>query len=129
MPTVIDASATVAWLLQAGAKGEYAERFLGPGMLVPALWIDEVANSLVLAERTGRRTPAATAALLTQAGRLGVQLCESPGLARIAHLASETGLTAYDAEYLHLAMDRGAALLTFDHQLADAARSRDVTVL
>lgn len=129
MPVVIDASATVAWLLQEGTKGEHAERFLAPGMFAPALWIDEVANSLVLMERTGRRAPTVRAALLEQADALGVHLCESPGMARIAQLAIESGLTAYDAEYLHLALERGASLLTFDQQLADAARRRGVTIL
>ncbi len=129
MPVVIDASATVAWLLQDGTKGEHAERVLRPGMFAPALWIDEVANALVLMERTGRRAPTVRAALLAQADGLGVHLCESPGMARIARLAIESGLSAYDAEYLHLALERGASLLTFDQQLADAARRRGVTLL
>ena len=129
MAVVIDASAAVAWLLQEQTKAVHVERHLGAGMRAPALWVDEVANALVVAQRAGRRAPAVTRALLAQASLLGVGLCGSPGMTRIAELAIESSLTAYDAEYLHLALDRGASLLTLDQQLADAARSRGVTVL
>ena len=50
-------------------------------------------------------------------------------MARIARLATESGLTAYDAEYQHFALERGASLLTFDEKLAEAARTRGATVL
>lgn len=39
-------------------------------------------------------------------------------------LALETGLTAYDASYLSLAMQFGAPLVTLDGELSDAARAR-----
>jgi predicted nucleic acid-binding protein len=37
-------------------------------------------------------------------------------------MARATGLTAYDASYLHLAQDLGSPLATFDGPLSQAAR-------
>ena len=43
--------------------------------------------------------------------------------ADLLSLALETGLTAYDASYLWVAKSLGCELLTFDEQLARAART------
>ena len=40
-----------------------------------------------------------------------------------------TGLTAYDADYLNLALRQGAALATFDRQLASVARQAGVQLV
>lgn len=42
----------------------------------------------------------------------------------VLHLAVETGLTAYDAAYLHLAQTLGTSLATFDKALRTAAQGR-----
>ena len=42
----------------------------------------------------------------------------------VYQLASETGLTAYDASYLHLAMELGLPIATFDADIRAAAAGR-----
>ncbi len=59
--------------------------------------------------------------LLGAALATGVQRHEV-NLSDAAELAVETGLSAYDACYLLLARRLGAELVTFDRQLAEAAR-------
>ena len=41
-------------------------------------------------------------------------------------LALDTGLTAYDASYLHLAQTLGTPLATFDRKLRSAAQARGI---
>jgi predicted nucleic acid-binding protein len=43
-------------------------------------------------------------------------------------IAQRSGLTAYDATYLELAIRRNAPLATFDRQLAEAARAAGVAI-
>ena len=129
MVVVLDASAVLSWLLDEGDRRAKVLALLGRTLLAPTIWLDEVPNGLVVQERAGRLTAPRRAGMLAQVEALPVQIAPSPGVRRIAQLAIESGLTVYDAEYLHLAVERGASLLTFDRQLADAARSRGVTVL
>ena len=129
MALVLDASAVLSWLLDEGDRRAKVLAVLASPLLAPAIWRDEVANGLVLQERRGSLGPPRRTGMLAEVEALPIQISASPGMTRIAQLAVESGLTAYDAEYLHLAMERGASLLTFDQQLAEAARSRGVTVL
>ena len=129
MALVLDASAVLSWLLDEGDRRAKVLAVLASPLLAPAIWLDEVANGLVLQERRGSLGPPRRTGMLAEVEALPIQISASPGMTRIAQLAVESGLTAYDAEYLHLAMERGASLLTFDQQLAEAARSRGVTVL
>ncbi len=46
--------------------------------------------------------------------------------AAVTELALDTGLTTYDASYLHLALSLGVPLITFDDRLARVARRRGV---
>lgn len=129
MPIVIDASAVVAWLLGEGPERERVKKSLTRTLLVPAVWPPEVANALVVAERRGRITASLRGELAARVSALDVEICPSPGVRRITDLAARTGLTAYDAEYLHAALDRTAELLTLDGTLAAAARREGVSVL
>lgn len=130
MEVVLDASAVLSWLLDEGDRRAKVLALLGHHpLLAPAIWLDAVPNGLVVHERAGRLPPRRRVGMLAQVEALPVQTAPSPGMARIAELAIESGLTTYDAEYLHLALERGASLLTFDRQLACAARGRGVTIL
>jgi predicted nucleic acid-binding protein len=133
MRIVVDASALIAWLLDEGEGegngGERVRTALLGGLLVPTVWEPEVANALVMAERRGRITADQRQHFASTVTALDIELASSPGVSRVARLAARTGLTAYDAEYLHLAADRGASLLTFDQRLADAARQEGVPLV
>jgi predicted nucleic acid-binding protein len=98
---------------------------------VPAIWLLEVANVLLVAERRQRLTPADSARFLELiAGlpivvdQIGHQLAHGP----VVELARRTGLSAYDACYLELAMRLGDPLATGDDRLESAATANGVSV-
>ena len=117
---VVDASALAA-LLYGEPEAETVARRLGRARLVaPTLLGFELANvCLIKSRRHPRQGPALLAAFQLRR-RLGVQevtIDHDDAL----RLASETGLTAYDASYLWLARQLGAELVTLDRQLAGVA--------
>lgn len=95
-------------------------------MLAPTLWPTEIVHGLVKAERRGRLGPAPRERIARGLAALEVEYVASPGIETIDRLVARTGLTAYDAEYLHLAIQRNADLLTCDRQLAAAAAREGV---
>ena len=124
---VIDSSAVLGWQLQEDPASMAAiRRALTTRFLVPSLWPTEVANGLITAERRGRIREDERAAIAEVIDSLDTELAPGPGTATIARLAARTGLSAYDAEYLHLAIQRNADLLTCDRQLAAAAAREGV---
>ena len=137
MTLVLDASMALAWLLkrkdpdEAELAGKCLESVRTSGAVVPALWYQEVANSLLLAERQRVVRIDETTEFL-----LGMSLWEiaqdpmSPAESQLQtmYLGRAFKLSAYDATYLELAMRRAAVLATFDRQLADAARAVGVRV-
>lgn len=117
---VVDASAAVAALLNAGA----ARRMLGSEQLhVPHLIDSEIANVLRRNVRVGRISAAAAWTALDAWRRLG--LIRYPVIGVIERIWQlRENLTAYDASYVALAEDLGCALLTCDGRLARAPRLR-----
>ena len=105
--------------------------FAGP-LIAPAHWPVEIGNSLLQAIRRGRpsldATPAAIARLT--ALRVSISAPREP-LVRTNDIvfAQGHGLTLYDAAYLLLASDHGAALASNDRDLIRAARALGVPVL
>ncbi|WP_407050524.1 type II toxin-antitoxin system VapC family toxin [Methyloraptor flagellatus] len=93
------------------------------GALVPAIWPLEIANVLVRKVFNTLAQAAAGERALMALLRLPVRILAADTIeaAAIARLARKTGLSAYDAAYLHLAQTEKCALATFDRQLARAA--------
>ncbi len=122
MTLVVDASSVLAWQLgePLTAPGAVASALRGR-FVVPELWVTEMANGLVQAERRKRISTAEREEIAAGLSSLDVETAPSPGIGAIGRLAARTGLTAYDAEYLHLAANRGASLLTLDRRLASCA--------
>ena len=123
---VLDAS--VALAMVAPNEDERTDAIRHRGALVPAIWPLEIANVLV---RKVFKTPAQAAAgerALMALLRLPVRILAADTIeaAAIARLARKTGLSAYDAAYLHLAQTEKCALATFDRQLARAAAEIDI---
>lgn len=134
---VLDASATLAWLL---GRADARENLLAEHLLevahdsrseVPPIWHLEIANSMLRAER-GRLVSRDQLASFNQ---LLKRLPIFPDLTKdafhipsIYQLAHRHALTAYDASYLELALRSGGNLATFDRKLADAARASGVAV-
>jgi predicted nucleic acid-binding protein len=131
MRTVLDASMAMAWQLRRTDKGEaaLAQKALkaveSHGAAVPSLWYPEVANALLVAERSRVLTAQDSAIFLDDLRRLEIT-ADTASLQAIQPsvlaLGRAWGLTGYDAVYLELVMRTGGALATFDRKLADATR-------
>jgi predicted nucleic acid-binding protein len=131
MGLVLDASATLAWLVRRADPAEdrladQALRYLfTQGAVVPALWFPEVANGVLMAERRTGICNSGWASFLAMVNALPIT--EDPTRpwatqTAVLTLARAYKLTAYDATYLELVLRTGGMLATFDRQLADAVR-------
>ena len=120
--TVIDTSALAAAVFGEPDAEEVASRLDGAERVVaPALIWFELANTCW---KKIRRHPEQREWLLERferAGELPIQTLDINYRAAI-ELATDTGLTAYDAAYLWLARDLDADLVTLDKRLAATAR-------
>lgn len=121
---VVDASAIVALLVDAGPDGTWAEQVLaGEQLVAPHLMPVEVAN--ILRRAAARGDVSADAAALAHADllALGVDLYPyEPFASRVWELREN--LSAYDAWYVALAEAMGARLATLDRALSRAAGPR-----
>ncbi len=127
MSLVLDASATLAWLLDderddlAVAALRAIQRFTA---IVPSLWRWEIQNSLLVAERRGRAKIEHVNALLADLDRLPIRVADPPPNALAAGeltFARRYGISAYDASYLELSFRTGLPLMTRDRKLSAAA--------
>lgn len=89
--------------------------------LVPAIWFLEVANGLLVAERKKRITPERVDECLDAISALPVIADVDTDSAGVIRLARGTGLSAYDASYLELAIRHALPLATRDRALRLAA--------
>lgn len=128
MTFVLDTSITMAWCFEAQSD-PYCKSVLrsldNHEALVPQLWILEVVNILLVAERRSRLRPEESVDFLESLWRLPIQI--ESGLAKtilaaevLSH-ARANRLTAYDAAYLELARRKSVPLATRDHALRRAA--------
>jgi predicted nucleic acid-binding protein len=125
---VIDCSIALAWAFE-DESNPYADSvqdalIRGSKAVVPSLWLWEVGNVLVSGERRKRITEAESTAFLANLAVLPITVVESRtliNLPEIEHVARKYNLTAYDAEYLHLAMETNYSLATNDKGLLAAA--------
>jgi predicted nucleic acid-binding protein len=124
---VLDASATLAWCFEDETTApalSMLERLRDQEALVPPLWLLELANGLVVAERRGRITRAESTRFLGLVGELPIRIDQTSTLdlaSSVMELAREYELSAYDAAYLELALRLGRPLATLDERLRSAA--------
>jgi len=132
---VLDASVAVAWCFEdqaAGYADEVLQHLRGQAAVVPAIWILEVTNALLVSERNQRVRPADSARFLALLRTLPIVVEADPSLremGNILSLARDQGLSTYDAAYLHVAMARGLPLATLDEVLQRAATACGVSVV
>jgi predicted nucleic acid-binding protein len=130
---IVDASVALAWALP-DERSAYADAALQHvahhGAHVPDIWMLEIFNGLLMAERKKRITPRGADNFMTQMFELhsrGYLVVAGPPLDEIVHevglIAREQQLTAYDAAYLQLAKTSRIPIASFDAQLAAAAKS------
>jgi predicted nucleic acid-binding protein len=132
MPLVLDASVTLAWILDDEdhpvARLTF-ESISGADVLVPPMWWFEVRNTLLMSERNKRSTEERTTTALHHLARLRVFVDSSPDETMIFALSRKHRLTFYDAAYLELAMRKSSQLATLDHALIRSARDENVTLI
>ena len=132
MAIILDASVALSWIIERSDPAEarhsidVLRAIQADHAAVPSIWYIEVANGILVAERRGGLSAAASArfmALLSSLpinrDRHAIAFTQSESL----RLARSFNLTAYDASYLELALRTGLPLATYDLQLASAAHS------
>ncbi len=102
------------------------------GTAVPALFLTEIGNVLLVNERRGRLSERQSSAFLSALSFLSIAV--DPPRAEIAFertlpLARREKITTYDASYLELAIRLRLPLATRDIRLQDAAARNGVTLL
>ena len=134
---VLDNSVAMRWLLPNSrpADTQYAamvlDALVNHQAIVPTLWALEAANVIAKAESKGWVTEARSQTFLSLLGRLNIlddKATATHALGETLSLSRRTGLSAYDAAYLELAMRRGLALATLDTELAKAALALGVPI-
>ncbi|MEB2848304.1 type II toxin-antitoxin system VapC family toxin [Endobacterium cereale] len=128
---VIDASMAAAWLL----PEEYSDAAEGVMATInarcptPSLFFFEVRNILAMSERRGRIAAGGALVDMERVRRLPLDDAGLGADSYVLLLSANHGLSAYDAAYLELALNRDTPLATLDRKLAAAARKEGVTVL
>lgn len=121
---VVDASVSAAWFLpqEATAQTEAAlQATTTHDVWVPALWLLEVGNLLLSAQRRKRITADKRRELAIAAAALRLKVDREPvTITALDELAACHGLSAYDAAYLELAIRRGLPMATLDEALLAA---------
>jgi len=129
---VVDASVSAAWFLpeEATAATDAALQATATDEVwVPALWLLEIGNLMLSAQRRRRISAAKRSELIAAAAALRLRVDREPvGLQALDALAAEHKLSAYDACYLELALRRKLPLATLDADLLMAMRRCGVPV-
>lgn len=127
---VVDASVSAAWFLpdEATPFSEAALSATATGdVWVPSLWLLEIGNLLLNAQRRKRISAAKRLELVASAEGLRLRVDREPvPLHRIDALADRHRLSTYDAAYLELAVRRKLPLATLDAALLAAMPSEGI---
>jgi predicted nucleic acid-binding protein len=119
MILVVDASALAAVLFGEPEGVEMAAYLRDETLVAPSLIDYELANIGLKKIRRDAQREAQISGVLRGAKRLKMERVAVPPEEAL-ELASRTGLTAYDASYLWVALSKDAELVTLDNRLARA---------
>lgn len=127
---VVDASVSAAWLLPDEATPQSEAALHATAILdiwVPAVWLLEIGNLLLNAQRRKRIDDAKRRELVAAAAGLRLRVDREPvSMIDLDALAAQHRLSTYDAAYLELARRRGLPLATVDEALRAALPSAGV---
>ncbi len=134
MSVVVDASVALDWVFKS-ERTAYANRVLEQvsrdGAIVPAIFPAEVANGLLTAMRSRRIVQEDTPVALSLFEPLQLVVHHPPfpdALRRLILTGITSGLTAYDAAYLELAIRESLPLAAHDEALKKAASKAGVAL-
>lgn len=121
---VVDASVSAAWFLPDEAEPDTEAALQATAthdVWVPALWLLEIGNLLLSAQRRKRITADKRRELVAAASALRLKVDREPvSLIALDEIAARHSLTTYDAAYLELALRRHLPLATRDKALQSA---------
>lgn len=100
----------------------------GNSALVPSIFLHEVRNALLMAERRGRLKPGEALSSLIELLSLGLNDGGQGDDHNVIALAIKHSLSAYDAAYLALALSRALPLATTHTRLAAGAQKEEVVL-
>jgi len=133
---VIDASLALSWCFPdestSYSKSVLSVLELDTEAVVPSLWLLEIVNTMVVAERRKRITYEQAEEFLDALD--GLDVIVEPTDSSLAFndvyaLARQHNLTAYDAAYLELAIRKGLPLASLDEALKKAALASNVKLV
>lgn len=123
---------TLSWCFE-DESDEMGERVLDSltesEALVPPIWSLEVTNALLVAERKKRITPERVDEYLETIRALPVISDGDADSLGVIRLARGTGLSAYDASYLELAIRHSLPIATRDRAIRQAALKLGIATL
>ena len=117
-PLVVDCSLLAAVLLDEPSRDEAVLAMAGKALFAPELLDHEIVS--VALKKSAHQTDGLVQQALSDLAALDLTRCRVDALAQF-DLARPTGLTAYDAAYLQLAIELRAPLATFDKKLGKVA--------
>lgn len=129
---VLDASVAASLFLPDEANAAataLAPQILQGDVLVPDLFWHEMRNLLLSARRSGRLDGEALDLQFSALEDLPLVDAGRGSAATILRLAAAHKLTAYDAAYLAVAIERRLPLASFDRKLRSAATAEGIAVL
>ena len=131
---IVDCSVTIPWCIddeRSVSTDALLDRLGEETALVPSIWVYEVANVLLMAERRKRITAAQASAFIEILLALPIKICELDrrDMADIVSRGRGLKLSAYDAAYVHLALKSGLPLATRDGDVVLACKALGIPVL
>ncbi len=88
-----------------------------PVWIVPVFWRYEFQNILATLMKTKHITPAEALAVWQKVSDILAENETEPSPAKVIDLAAQYGITAYDGQFIALAMEMGVQCLTEDREL------------
>ncbi len=128
---VLDCSYAMAMVMPDERRPLSVQRVADAPLVAPAIWPLEIANALRSAIKRRRVRDDQIGGLCSDLDGFGIEIA-APASARVADAytaAARHDLSAYDAAYLELALQRRHALATLDARLAGLATALGLVVL
>lgn len=128
---VVDCSYTLAMVMPGERRPATMPQVAAARMLVPPIWPYEVANAFRNAVRRRRvgETDITGICARIEGLRIEAVTAHDAGVRHHCAAAAAHGLTAYDAAYVELALQRRCPLATLDASLARVARNAGLDVV